>query len=31
VKELLAMPLAESMPGSFDESKYDGEVVEVVN
>ncbi len=31
VKELLAMPLAESMPGSFDESKYDGEVAEEVN
>lgn len=31
VKELLAMPLADALPGSFDESKYDGEVVEVVS
>lgn len=31
VKELLAMPLLEALPSSFDESKYDGEVVEVVN
>lgn len=26
ITELLAMPLAEALPSSFDESKYDGEV-----
>ena len=31
VKELLAMPLVDSMPGSFDDSKYDEEAAEAAS